>query len=105
MEKYEKEFSYLSKYALESVLTETFRCRQFENGLKESMKGYLMAVTSLQVVNFYQLVQVTMKIEKFEMMSLERKTKRKFFKGSSFSSKRTRESQVKSIHSFATRGR
>ena len=31
---YEKEFSLLSKYAQELVLTETFRCRQFEDWLK-----------------------------------------------------------------------
>ena len=42
---YEKEFSCLSKYALESVLTEKFRCRQFEEGLYESIKSYLTAVT------------------------------------------------------------
>ena len=29
---YEKEFSRLSKYALELVLKKTFRCRQFEDG-------------------------------------------------------------------------
>ena len=50
---YEKEFSRLSKYAPELVLMETFRCRQFGNGLKESIKRYLTVVTSLQVVNFY----------------------------------------------------
>ena len=64
-----------------------------------------MAVTSLQVVNFYQLVQAAMKIEKYEMMSRERKIKRKFSKGSSSLGKRTRESQVESIHSYATRGK
>ena len=53
---YEKEFSRLSKYALELVLTETFQCRQFEDGLKKSIKRYLTAVTSMQAVNFYQLV-------------------------------------------------
>ena len=52
----EKEFSRLNKYAPKLVLTETFRCRQFEDGLKESIKRYLIVVTSLQVVNFYQLV-------------------------------------------------
>ena len=36
--KYEKEFSHLSKYAPELVLTEAFRCRQFENGLHDSIK-------------------------------------------------------------------
>ena len=50
---YEKEFSRLSKYAPELVLTETFRCRQFEDDLKESIERHLMVVTSLQVVNFY----------------------------------------------------
>ena len=44
---YEKEFTRLSKYAPESVLTEKFRCRQFEEGLHESIKRYLTNVTSL----------------------------------------------------------
>ena len=50
---YEKEFSHLSKYALDVVLTEAFRCRQFEDDLNESIKRYLTPVTSLQQVNFY----------------------------------------------------
>ena len=45
---YEKEFRYLSKYAPDSVLTKAFRCRQFEDGLNESIKVYLVPVTSLQ---------------------------------------------------------
>ena len=72
---YEKEFSRLSKYAPEPVLTETFRCGQFEDGLKESIKRYLTVVTSLQVVNFYQLVQAAMKIEKSEMKSHKRNSR------------------------------
>ena len=47
MVEYEKEFSRISKYAPESVLTEKFRCRQFEEVLHESIKRYLRAVTSL----------------------------------------------------------
>ena len=39
------------------------------------------------------------------MMSRERKTERKFSKGSSSPGKRTRESQVELVHSSATRGR
>ena len=35
---YEKKFSRLCKYAPEPILTETFQCRQFENGQKESKK-------------------------------------------------------------------
>ena len=66
---HEKEFSHLSEYALEPVLTEAFRCRQFEDGLNESIKRYIAAVTSLQPVNLYQLVQVAMRVEKFEMIS------------------------------------
>ena len=45
---YEKEFNHLSKYALEAVLTEAFRCRQFEDGIHDSIKRYLAPVTSLQ---------------------------------------------------------
>ena len=50
---YEKEFSRLSKYASKPILTESFRCRQFEDGLRESIKMYLTTVTSLQMYNFY----------------------------------------------------
>ena len=102
---YEKEFSRLSKYALESVLTKKFICRQFEEGLHESIKRYLAAVTSLQVVNFYQLVQAAIKIKKSEMKSQERKKKKKFSRGGSTSGKRPRESQVDSVQGSATRGR
>ena len=61
MAEYEKEFSHLSKYASKAVLTEAFRCRQFEDGLHDSIKRYLAHVTSLQQVNFYPLAQVAMK--------------------------------------------
>ena len=61
MAKYEKEFSHLSKYAPESVLTEAFLCRKFEDGLNESIKRYLAAVTTFQQVNFYQLMQAAMR--------------------------------------------
>ena len=44
---YEKASSHLSKYAPESVLTETFRCIQFEDELNESIKRYLALVTVL----------------------------------------------------------
>ena len=63
---YEKEFSHLSKYAPELVLTKAFRCRQFEDGLHDSIKRYLEPMTSLQTVDFYQLVQAAMKVERLE---------------------------------------
>ena len=50
---YEKEFSHLSKYAPELVLTKAFWCRQFEDGLHDSIKRYLAPMTSLQTVDFY----------------------------------------------------
>ena len=102
---YEKEFSRHSKYATESILTKKFRCRQFEKGLHESIKRYLVAVTSLQVVNFYQLVQAVIKIEKSEMKSQERKKEKTFSRGGSSSGKRHRESQVDLVQGSATRAR
>ena len=102
---YEKEFSRLSKYASESVLTKKFRCRQFEEGLHESIKRYLTAVTSLQIVNFYQLVQAAIKIEKSEMKSQERKKEKKFSRGGSSLGKRPRKSQVDSVQGSVIRGR
>ena len=105
MAEYEKEFSRLSKYASESVLMEKFRCGQFEEGLHESIKRYLTAVTSLQVVNFYQLVQAAIKIEKSKMKSQERKKEKKLSNGGSCSGKRPRESQVDSVQGSTIRGR
>ena len=106
MAKYEKEFIHLSKYTPESVLTEAFQCRQFEDGLNESIKRYLVSVTILQQVNFYQLVQAIMKVEKYEVSSRERFQKRKFSRGASSSSgKRARESQAESVQGSAKRGR
>ena len=95
--KYEKEFSCLSTYAPEFILTEKLRCRQFEEGLHEYIKWYLMAITSLQVVNFYQLVQAAIKIEKSEMKSQEKNKEKKCSRGGSSSRKRPRESQVDSV--------
>ena len=53
MAEYEKEFSHLSKYVPESVITEAFWCSQFEDGLNESIKRYLATVIAFQQVNFY----------------------------------------------------
>ena len=106
MVEYEKEFSHLSKYAPKSVLTEAFRCRQFKDGLNESIKRYLAPVTILQQVNFYQLVQAVMKVKKSEASSRERFQKRKLSReASSSSGKRARKSQTESVHSSAIRGR
>ena len=105
MAEYEKEFSHLSKYAPEAVLTEAFQCRQFEDGLHDSIKRYLAPVTSLQQVNFYQLVQAAMKVERLETSSKE-KSQKKFSKGASSSSgKRARDVQAESRQGSATRGR
>ena len=46
-----------------------------------------------------------MRIEKSEMKSHERNQERKFLRGSSSSGKRTRESQVDSVHGSTTIGR
>ena len=97
MAEYEKEFSHLSKYAPEAILTEAFRCRQFEDGLHNSIKRYLAPMTSLQQVNFYQLVQAAMKVERLEISNKEKSQKKKFSKGASASSgKKARESPIES---------
>ena len=63
-------------------------------------------MTVLQQVNFYKLVQATMKVEKSEASNRERFQKRKLSRGAySSSGKRVRESQTESVHSSATRGR
>ena len=103
---YEKEFSHLNKYASEAVLTEAFRCRQFEDGLHDSIKRYLAPVTSLQQVNFYQLVQAALKVERLETSSKEKSQKKKFSKeASSSSGKKARDVQDESVQGSAIRGR
>ena len=102
----EKEFSHLSKYAPKSVLTETFRCRQFEDELNESIKRYLAPVTTFQRVNLYQLVQAAMKVEKSESRSKERFQNRKLLREASSSlGKRGRESQIESMQGSTIRRR
>ena len=56
-------------------------------------------------MNFYKLVQAAMRIEKLKMKSHERNQERKFSRGSSSFGKRTRESQVDSVHGSAIIGR
>ena len=93
MAEYEKEFGHLSKYAPELVLIDAFRCRQFKDGLHESIKRYQAPIIIFQQVNFYQLVQASMKVERSEASSKERFQKKKFSRGASSSSgKRVRES-------------
>ena len=56
-------------------------------------------------MNFYLLVQVTMKVENSEMSNREINHKRKFARGGSSSGKRIKESQDELVYSFAVRGR
>ena len=63
-------------------------------------------MTSLQTVDFYQLVQAAMKVERLETSSKEKFQKKKFSRGASSSlGKRARESPAQSEYSSATRGR
>ena len=63
-------------------------------------------MTSLQKVNFYQLVQAAMKVERLETSSKERSHKKKFSRGAlSSTGKRARESPAQSEYSSSTRGR
>ena len=62
-------------------------------------------MASLQQVDFYQLDQATMKVERLETSRQERSQKKKFSKGASSSSgKRARESPTQSEYSSSTRG-
>ena len=57
-------------------------------------------------MNFYQLVQAAMKVEKSESSSRERFQKRKLSRGAASSlGKRGRESQTESVQGSAIRGR
>ena len=57
-------------------------------------------------MNFYQLVQVAMKVERSEASSKERFQKMNFSRGAYSSlSKRARDSQAESVYSYVGRGR
>ena len=57
-------------------------------------------------MNFYQLVQTAMKVEKSKASSKERFQKKKFSReASSSSGKRARDSQAESVYSYVGRGR
>ena len=113
MAEYEKELGHLSKYAPKLVLTKAFRCRQFEDGLHDSIKRlcdsikiYLAPMTSLQQMNFYQLVQAAMKVERLETSNKEKSQKKKFSRGaSSLSGKRAMDSPAQLENSSVLRGR
>ena len=63
-------------------------------------------MTVLQQVDFYQLVQAAMKVDRLETSSRERSQKNKFSRGAlSFSGKRARESLAQLEYSSTTRGR
>ncbi|KAJ8899876.1 hypothetical protein K2173_019579 [Erythroxylum novogranatense] len=73
---YDREFNRLSKYASESMLTEEFRCHQFEEGLHDSIKEHLAAFTLLPQFTYHQK---------------ERSQRRGFKRGGQSSGKRSRE--------------
>ena len=56
-------------------------------------------------MNFYQLLQASIKVEKSEMSNQERNHKRKLARGGSSLGKRIIESQAESMYSSAARGR
>ena len=63
-------------------------------------------MTSLQQVNFYQLVQAEMKVERLETSSKEKSQKKKFSKGASSSyGKKARDVVAELVQGSATRGR
>ena len=63
-------------------------------------------MTTLQQVNFYQLIQVSMKMERSKASSKERFQKKKFSRGASSSSgKRARESPTELVYNSAIRDR
>ena len=57
-------------------------------------------------MNYYQLVQVAMKVERLETNSKEKSQKKKFSKGASYSSgKRARDVRAESVQGSVIKGR
>ena len=71
--KYQREFTRLSKYALEMLVTEEEKCRKFENGLNDHIRAY---VTGFFHDDFSKIVTCALNVERVKKKEYERKERR-----------------------------
>ena len=70
---YQREFTQLSKYALEILVSEEEKCRRFEDGLNNHIQAH---VTGFFHEDFSKIVTCSLNVERVKKEEKERKDKR-----------------------------
>ena len=83
MIEYQREFTQLSKYAPEMLVTEEEKCRKFENGLNDYIRAHVIRFCH---DDFSKIVKCAFNVEKVKKEEYERKERRQGKKNPSQSS-------------------
>ena len=70
MTKYQWEFTQLSKYAPEMLVTEEKKCRKFDDGLKDYIRAH---VTGFDYEDFSKIVTCALNVERVKKEEYDRK--------------------------------
>ena len=70
---YQREFTQLSKYPLEMLLTEEEKCRKFEDGLNDYIRAYVIGFNH---DDFSKIVTCALNIEKVKKEEYDKKERR-----------------------------
>ena len=73
MTEYQREFTRLSKYAPEMLVTEEEKCRKFEDGLNDYIQAY---VTGFSHDDFSKIVTCALNVERVKKEEYDRKERR-----------------------------
>ena len=73
IKKYQREFTRLSKYAPEMLVTEEEKCRKFEDGLNDYIRAY---VTGFSHDDFSKIVTYALNVERVKKEEYDRKERR-----------------------------
>ena len=80
---YQREFTWLSKYAPEMVVTEEEKCRKFEDGLNDHIRVH---VTGFFHDDFSKIMTCALNVERVKKEEYERKERRQGKKNLGWSS-------------------
>ena len=73
MTKYKREFTQLSKYAPDMLVTEEEKCHRFEDGLNDYIRAY---VTRFGHGDFSKIVTCALNVERVKKEEYDRKERR-----------------------------
>ena len=73
MTEYQREFTLLSKYAPETLVTEEEKCRKFEDGLNDYIRAYVIGFGH---DDFSKIVTCVLNVERVKNEEYDRKERR-----------------------------